>query len=116
MGRDAGYRNSVAVFPYCDLIPRRNNYDLRNTQSAASGGDYTEIKMVGDLPEDLKSHRVVSTRAACELIGVSHDTLERLHDANEAPPRFRVGIRRFGHRVADLEKWLKVRAVRSDAA
>lgn len=66
--------------------------------------------MAGNLPEDLRNQRIISTRAACELIGVSQDTLQRLHEDHDFPARYRVGARRFGYRVADLQRWLKLRA------
>jgi hypothetical protein len=38
--------------------------------------------------------RVVVTAAqACDILGISHDTLSRLHQRGEGPPRIKLSVR-----------------------
>jgi predicted DNA-binding transcriptional regulator AlpA len=54
--------------------------------------------------------RVVVTAAqACGILGISHDTLSRLHQRGEGPPRIKLSVRRIGYRVDGIRKWLSAR-------
>ncbi len=53
---------------------------------------------------------VLSKKQAAQLINISPDTLDRLHQRGDGPPRLQISDRRVGYRLRDLNLWLKTRA------
>jgi predicted DNA-binding transcriptional regulator AlpA len=55
--------------------------------------------------------RVVAPAVAADILGVSSPTLARWRKKDGVGPRFvRLGVRRIGYRLADLNAWLESRA------
>lgn len=54
---------------------------------------------------------VVTEQDAAKMLSVSTRHLQRLRGEGEAPPTVRLGPRRIGYRVADLEAWLSGRLI-----
>jgi predicted DNA-binding transcriptional regulator AlpA len=64
-----------------------------------------ELLLVGNLPDQAilpKAHVVV-------LTNLSGDTLDRLHQRGEGPPRIQLSPRRVGYPVGGLRRWLQER-------
>jgi predicted DNA-binding transcriptional regulator AlpA len=59
-------------------------------------------------------NRFLTTKQILAELGLTRAALDRMHDLGAGPPRIRIGIRRWGYRRGDLEKWLASR--REDAA
>jgi predicted DNA-binding transcriptional regulator AlpA len=62
------------------------------------------------LPADLNDARVLTKAQACELTGLSDDTLERLHQRGEGPKQVRLSPKRVGYQVSALRDWLRKRS------
>jgi predicted DNA-binding transcriptional regulator AlpA len=60
--------------------------------------------------------RLLNTRSTAELIGTSERALERWRVTGEGPAFVRVGPRRVGYRLRDIEAWLEARAFPHRAA
>jgi predicted DNA-binding transcriptional regulator AlpA len=58
----------------------------------------------------LSAIRVLSEGETAKVIGVSTDTLRRMAQRGEAPPRLELSTRRIGYRVRDIAAWLDARA------
>ena len=71
--------------------------------------------MLAKADNDPTTNRVLSEVVAAEMLGFSVDTLRRLCERGEGPPRLRLSPRRIGYRVRDLEIWLDERARRVKA-
>jgi predicted DNA-binding transcriptional regulator AlpA len=60
------------------------------------------------------SLRVVSPREAAAILSLSTVTLQRKRNDGSGPPFVRLGERRVGYRLTDLEAWLASRIEGSD--
>jgi predicted DNA-binding transcriptional regulator AlpA len=60
--------------------------------------------------------RVLSTRETAEFIGGSERALERWRVTGDGPKFCRIGPRKVGYRVSDVEAWLEARAFPHRAA
>jgi predicted DNA-binding transcriptional regulator AlpA len=58
------------------------------------------------------SDRVLSELEAADLLGISHDTLRRMHQRGEGPRRLKISERRVGYRVSDIHRWLDQREMK----
>jgi predicted DNA-binding transcriptional regulator AlpA len=68
------------------------------------------------LPAEIARHRVLSTRDACEFVGVSISEWRELRDRGEAPTPILIGTKKHGYRVGDLIDWIASRAQQRPAA
>lgn len=50
--------------------------------------------------------QVITKGEAAEMIGVSTDTLDRMHQRGEGPPRVKLSDRRVGFRMRELRAWI----------
>jgi predicted DNA-binding transcriptional regulator AlpA len=50
--------------------------------------------------------RVISEALAAEFLGISHDTLKRMHAAGKGPRRIRVSDRRVGYKLSELKAYV----------
>jgi predicted DNA-binding transcriptional regulator AlpA len=55
-------------------------------------------------------NRVLSSREASSHVGLSEMTLRRYRTEGTGPRFVRLGERRIGYRIADLDAWLESRA------
>jgi len=62
------------------------------------------------LPPTLEKSRLVSSKQAAVLANFSVPHWRRLYRANKTPRPVRLGQRKLGWRVGDLEEWLEQRA------
>jgi predicted DNA-binding transcriptional regulator AlpA len=58
------------------------------------------------LPEHLLDDSVLSEVQAAELIGLSTDTLLRLHQRKQGPRRVQLSTYRFGYTLRELRRWI----------
>jgi predicted DNA-binding transcriptional regulator AlpA len=68
------------------------------------------IARAGDADPALNAIRVLSEDEAAEALGVSSETLRRMAQRGEAPPRLELSTRRIGYRIRDIAAWLDARA------
>ena len=69
-----------------------------------SDSEKTKTNRAG--PDDL---RVLTSKQAIELLGISEQTFARLEARGEGPPKIRLSPRRIGYRVCDLKAWQDAR-------
>jgi len=62
--------------------------------------------LIGNLPDQA----ILSKPQAAALTGLSEDTMLRLHQKGEGPPRVRLSERRVGYQVVAVKKWLEDRS------
>jgi predicted DNA-binding transcriptional regulator AlpA len=60
---------------------------------------------------DLPDCKVLTTTELVELTGISVNTLWRLRQAGEGPPRIKLTERIYGYPVGKLREWLAQREV-----
>ena len=58
-------------------------------------------------PLDL--YRMLDEAAAAHVLGVSPDTLKRMSQRGEGPPRIKISPRRVGYRLRDCVAWIEQR-------
>jgi predicted DNA-binding transcriptional regulator AlpA len=49
--------------------------------------------------------RLISERAAAEILGISRDTLRRLNHRGEGPLRRKISPRRVGYKISEVESY-----------
>ena len=59
------------------------------------------------LPVYLPDDSVLTESQTSELTGLSDDTLKRLHQRGEGPPRVQLSTRRHGYALRDIRRWLE---------
>jgi predicted DNA-binding transcriptional regulator AlpA len=62
------------------------------------------------IPPDLPDHAVLSKPQVCSLLGLSEDTLHRLHRNGDGPERLQLSPRRVGYTVGSVRRWLQERS------
>jgi predicted DNA-binding transcriptional regulator AlpA len=72
--------------------------------------------LLENLPPDLGRQRVLSTRQACEFVGISVAHWRRIRAHGEAPAPILIGTRKHGWKVADLIDWIASRSQSKAAA
>ncbi|WP_371813498.1 helix-turn-helix transcriptional regulator [Ruegeria sp. HKCCA5426] len=60
--------------------------------------------------------RLLSTRQAADVIGVSVTTLKRMRYADLGPTYTKIGARTYRYRAADIEDWIRDRRCRPQEA
>jgi predicted DNA-binding transcriptional regulator AlpA len=68
------------------------------------------MPMSNPLPEIPVGFRVVAYPVAAAICGCSAATLRREVDRGTGPRQVRLGNRRVGFRISDLQQWLESRA------
>lgn len=58
------------------------------------------------MQDAFESVRVVDRMKACEIVGISDRTLDRMIARGDAPPATKLSARRIGYRISDLKEWL----------
>jgi predicted DNA-binding transcriptional regulator AlpA len=51
--------------------------------------------------------RILSEVETATLAGVSSQTLRRMSDRGQGPPRLKISLRRVGYRLRDVQTWLR---------
>jgi hypothetical protein len=51
----------------------------------------------------------LTRQEVADALNVSIDTLERMHHRNDAPPRFRAGLRIWAYPAGEFRKWRETR-------
>ena len=64
--------------------------------------------------EELPDWCVLNTEQTSKATGLSKDTLRRLDERREGPPRTKLSARRFGYTVGNLRGWLQKRGEQSE--
>jgi predicted DNA-binding transcriptional regulator AlpA len=60
--------------------------------------------------EDISERvRVLTRHQVAQALGISVDTLDALHAANDGPPRFRASPRRWSYPIEDFRNWQRAR-------
>lgn len=59
--------------------------------------------VISDRPDRV----VVTVKQACEITNLSSETLYRMHQRGEGPPRVQLSTRRVGYNLGTLRAWLK---------
>ena len=62
-----------------------------------------------------KPPRVISRRELCEMIPYTPQHILRLEKAGKFPKRLKLGARRVGWLLSEIEMWIAVRASQRDA-
>jgi predicted DNA-binding transcriptional regulator AlpA len=58
-----------------------------------------------NLSEHGRLDRLITERAAAEILGISPDTLRRLNGRGEGPSRRKISPRRVGYKVSEVEAY-----------
>lgn len=68
-----------------------------------------EQQPVTSLPADIAGRRILSTSQAAEYVGMSDKHWRLMHGRGETPRAKRIGERRLGWRLSDLDAWIDSR-------
>jgi predicted DNA-binding transcriptional regulator AlpA len=68
------------------------------------------MQSLNSFPPDLTRNRILDSGQASEFWGVSTAHWRRLYRAGKVPPPIRVGLRKYGWRLSDLDEALAERA------
>lgn len=52
---------------------------------------------------------VLTRKQVAQVLAISVDTLERIHDRHEGPPRFKISPRCWGYPVSTFQAWKAAR-------
>jgi predicted DNA-binding transcriptional regulator AlpA len=64
----------------------------------------------GLVPASLPDDAILTRAQTCALTNLSEDTLARLHQRGEGPPRVQLSPRRVGYAIGALRAWLQERS------
>jgi predicted DNA-binding transcriptional regulator AlpA len=59
--------------------------------------------------------QILSRTQVARILNTSVDTLDRLHERGEAPPRFRMSPKRWGYPASGLRRWQQGRLRAAEA-
>jgi predicted DNA-binding transcriptional regulator AlpA len=109
VSKHAGFVHS---FP---LDSPRHIRQILSCNAHTVGKTHEEFKMTSNadvllIPADLPDHAVLSKPQVCSLIGLSEDTLHRLHRNGDGPERIQLSARRVGYSVGAIRSWLQKRS------